>query len=161
VIGSSTGGPTALAAVLTALPRDFPLPIVIVQHMPPVFTRHLAMRLSTESALDVFEASDGDVLRPGEVRIAPGDFHLSLKRTAGQVKCVIHQDPPENSCRPSVDVLFRSAAETFGAACLGVVLTGMGQDGARGARAIVERGGQVLAQDQQSSVVWGMPRAVA
>jgi two-component system chemotaxis response regulator CheB len=161
VIGSSTGGPTALATILTALPREFPLPIVVVQHMPPVFTKHLAMRLNAESALDVYEAAPGDVLRPGEVRIAPGDFHLSLRRHAGQVKCVIHQEPPENSCRPAVDVLFRSAAETFGAACVGVVLTGMGQDGLRGARVIVEVGGQVIAQDQATSVVWGMPRAVA
>jgi two-component system chemotaxis response regulator CheB len=161
VIGSSTGGPQALATVLKKLPADFPTPLVVVQHMPPVFTHHLATRLNQESALAVREASDGETLQPGQVLIAPGNFHLELRRQGIAVKTVVQQSPPENSCRPAVDVLFRSAARLFGPHCLAVVLTGMGQDGLRGAEHIVRAGGAVVAQDETSSVVWGMPRAVA
>lgn len=161
VIGSSTGGPQALASVLTHLPANFPVPIVIVQHMPPVFTRHLANRLHQGCALDVLEAAGSETLRPGQVFIAPGDFHLELRRQGTAVKTVLHQGPPENSCRPAVDVLFRSAAQVYGTGCLAVVLTGMGHDGLRGAEHIVSAGGLVLAQDEESSIVWGMPRAVA
>lgn len=161
VIGSSTGGPQALATVLRELPKDFPIPIAVVQHMPPVFTRHLAARLDQECALEVAEATAGEVLRPGLVLIAPGDFHLELVRQGTQVVTALQQGPPENSCRPAVDVLFRSAAQVFGPGCLGVVLTGMGQDGMRGSEHIVATGGMVLAQDEATSVVWGMPRAVA
>jgi two-component system chemotaxis response regulator CheB len=161
VIGSSTGGPQALTAVLKNLPETFPVPIVVVQHMPPVFTRHLANRLNQECALDVQEACGGLVLRPGQVLIAPGDHHLELCRQGAVIKTVITQGPPENSCRPAVDVLFRSAAKLYGPGCLAVVLTGMGQDGLRGAEQIVGAGGKVWAQDEATSVVWGMPRAVA
>lgn len=161
VVGSSTGGPQALAAVLKSLPASFPVPIVVVQHMPPVFTRHLANRLDQECALEVLEAAGGEILRPGQVLIAPGDYHLELQRQGVAIKTVLNQGPPENSCRPAVDVLFRSAANVFGPGCLGLVLTGMGQDGTRGAEHIVQAGGTVLAQDEASSVVWGMPRAVA
>ncbi|HEX6961963.1 MAG TPA: chemotaxis response regulator protein-glutamate methylesterase [Lacipirellula sp.] len=160
IIGCSTGGPQALATLLRGLPADFPLGIAVVQHMPPVFTRHLAARLDQESALQVKEASSGDVVTPGTVLIAPGDFHLALRRQGPAVKCIIQQEPPQNSCRPAVDVLFHSAADVFGAGCLGVILTGMGQDGLRGSQQIVERGGAIVAQDQPSCVVWGMPRAV-
>jgi two-component system chemotaxis response regulator CheB len=160
VIGSSTGGPSALAAVLKELPANFPLPIVIVQHMPPIFTQHLAARLNQECALTVKEAATGDLLQPGRVLIAPGDFHVELVRHGVDVKTILHQGPHENSCRPAVDVLFRSAASTYGANCLGVVLTGMGQDGLLGARQMVQMGGDVIAQNEESSVVWGMPRAV-
>jgi two-component system chemotaxis response regulator CheB len=160
VIGSSTGGPQALSAVLN-LPASFPVPIVVVQHMPPVFTRHLANRLNQDCALEVLEAAGGETLQPGQVLIAPGDFHLKLQREGTAVKTVIEQGPPENSCRPAVDVLFRSAAHVYGTGCLGVVLTGMGQDGLRGAEQVVQLGGKVLAQDEATSVVWGMPRAVA
>lgn len=161
LIGSSTGGPQALSATLCHLPASFPLPIVVVQHMPPVFTRHLANRLDQDSALTVREATGHETLEPGQVLIAPGNYHLQLERQGVAVKAVLHQGVPENSCRPAVDVLFRSAANVFGANCLAVVLTGMGQDGLRGAQAIVGAGGTVLAQDEASSVVWGMPRAVA
>jgi len=160
VIGSSTGGPQALAVVLGSLPASFPVPIVIVQHMPPVFTRHLANRLNQESRLTVKEAEAGDVLHPGHALIAPGGHHLDLVRQGIFVKAVLHDGPPENSCRPAVDVLFRSAANVFGSGCVGVVLTGMGQDGLRGAEFVVNVGGSVIAQDEDTSVVWGMPRAV-
>jgi two-component system chemotaxis response regulator CheB len=161
VIGSSTGGPQALATVLSRIPADFPVPIVVVQHMPPVFTHHLATRLNQVSALSVHEASGGETLQPGQVLIAPGNYHLELQRQGIAVKTIVQQGPPENSCRPAVDVLFRSAAQVFGPQCLGVVLTGMGHDGLRGAEHIVHVDGTVIAQDEASSVVWGMPRAVA
>lgn len=160
VIGSSTGGPQALAAVLSKLPADFPAPIVIVQHMPPVFTAHLADRLNQCGRLEVAEAHGDEALRPGQVLIAPGNFHLELRRHGNEVKTVLQQGPPENSCRPAVDVLFRSAAEVYGAGCTGVVLTGMGQDGLRGSQHIVQVGGDVIAQSEATCVVWGMPRAV-
>jgi two-component system chemotaxis response regulator CheB len=160
VIGSSTGGPQALTAVLTKLPASFPAPIVVVQHMPPVFTHHLAARLDQMCALKIREAATVQPLHPGEVLIAPGDYHVELRRRGTDVTTVLHQGPPENSCRPAVDVLFRSAAAVFGPNCLAAVLTGMGHDGLRGADEIVQAGGTVLAQDETSSVVWGMPRAV-
>ncbi|MCC7475101.1 MAG: chemotaxis response regulator protein-glutamate methylesterase [Pirellulales bacterium] len=159
-IGSSTGGPQALTAVLKALPGSVPVPIVIVQHMPPVFTKHLADRLHQESALTVVEARGGERIEPGHVYIAPGDYHMELRRDGVAVKTVLTQGPPENSCRPAVDVLFRSVANVYGVGSLGVVLTGMGQDGARGSESIVHTGGSVIAQDEASCVVWGMPRAV-
>lgn len=161
LIGSSTGGPQALAAVLRELPPDFPVPIVVVQHMPPVFTKHLAARLDEECSLEVTEATGGQVIRPGQILIAPGDFHLQLERQGVFVTTAISRGPPENSCRPAVDVLFRSAAGVYGNGCLAVVLTGMGQDGLRGAEHLVQAGSTVIAQDQATSVVWGMPRAVS
>ena len=161
VVGSSTGGPNALAAVIDRLPADLSVPIVIVQHMPPVLTRYLAKRLDTRTPLTVFEASHGDLIRPGTLAIAPGDHHLEVSRAVDGLRAVLNDAPPENSCRPAVDVLFRTAARLYGPGVLGVVLTGMGQDGLQGARAIREEGGRVLVQDQESSVVWGMPRVVA
>jgi two-component system, chemotaxis family, protein-glutamate methylesterase/glutaminase len=160
VIGSSTGGPQALSKVLCELPANFSVPIVVVQHMPPVFTNHLANRLHQAGSLEVREARDGDLVQAGLVLIAPGNFHLQLVRQGTQVQTLINQQPPENSCRPAVDVLFRSAAEIYGNRCFGLVLTGMGQDGLRGAQQIVSNGGTVFAQDEETSVVWGMPRAV-
>ena len=159
-IGVSTGGPNALVAVLSQLPQDFPLPIVIVQHMPPVFTRLLAERLNASCHLEVREGEAGAVLRPGLVWIAPGDHHMLLRRALDAVQLVLTQDEPENSCRPAVDPLFRSAAQLYGAHTLGLVLTGMGHDGLRGAEHIRQMHGQVLAQDEATSVVWGMPGAV-
>lgn len=159
-IGVSTGGPNALQAVLTKLPADLPVPIVIVQHMPPIFTKHLADRLHQLSAMNVVEAARGDMIAPGGVWIAPGDHHMLLRRDGNHVRVDTNQEPPENSCRPAVDVLFRSVAQVYGPNVLGVVLTGMGQDGARGAAAIRDAGGRVLAQDEATSVVWGMPGAV-
>ena len=160
-IGASTGGPNALSEIFTRLPADFPVPILIVQHMPPMFTRLLAERLSAQSPIRVQEASSGCLLKPGDAWIAPGDYHMIVVRDGLQYRLLVHQDPPENSCRPAVDVLFRSVAQSFGADSLTVILTGMGQDGLRGCEALRAAGGQVLAQDEASSVVWGMPGYVA
>jgi two-component system chemotaxis response regulator CheB len=160
-IGVSTGGPNALAELLPALPADFPIPIVIVQHMPPLFTKLLAERLKSKSSLKVSECIAGEPLRPGHVWLAPGGYHMFVEREAGQVRIRTNQEPMENSCRPAVDVLFRSVAKAYGAGTLAVVLTGMGQDGLRGCEMIHAAGGQVLAQDQATSVVWGMPGYVA
>jgi len=160
-IGVSTGGPNALATLLPGLPADLAVPVVIVQHMPPLFTRLLAERLGRGGHLPVSEAVPGEPLRPGHVYIAPGDHHLVVVGPRAQPTLALTSDPPENSCRPAVDVLFRSVAEVYGPAALAVVLTGMGQDGLRGAEQIRKMGGQVLAQDQASSVVWGMPGFIA
>ena len=159
-IGSSTGGPDALGLVLPHLPADLPVPVVITQHMPPVFTRLFAQRLDSKCRLRVKEAEHGDLVVAGTVLIAPGDRHLTLKQTGNGVRVVLSDAPAENFCRPAVDVMFRSAAATYGDGVLGVVLTGMGSDGARGAEVLRRAGGEVLAQDQESSVVWGMPGAV-
>lgn len=160
-IGVSTGGPEALAVLLPELPRNLPVPIVIVQHMPPVFTKLLAERLAFKSQILVDEAVSGAVLEPGHAWIAPGNLHMIVERQGTVVRIKTHQEPPENSCRPAVDVLFRSVAEVYGGSAIAVVLTGMGQDGLRGCKCISEVGGQILAQDQASSVVWGMPGFVA
>jgi len=156
-IGVSTGGPNALAALIPALPADLRAPVVIVQHMPPMFTRLLAERLNAQSPLAVREATAGMSVTPGTVTIAPGDFHMVLERHGTDVRVMLNQAPPENSCRPAVDPLFRSAVALYGARALGVILTGMGQDGLRGCEGIREARGGVLAQDEASSVVWGMP----
>ncbi len=161
VVAVSTGGPEALARVIPVLPGDFPVPILIVQHMPPVFTRMLAERLNSKSALTVREGFDGAVIRAGEAWIAPGGRHMEVARRDGGVQIVLQDGPPENSCRPAADVLFRSALRLWGNSLLGVVMTGMGQDGLLGASAIWKEGGRVLAQDENTSVVWGMPGAVA
>lgn len=160
-IGSSTGGPNALQELLADIPADFSIPILVVQHMPPVFTKHLADRLNQLSPLTVKEAQHGDAIRAGGVWIAPGDSHMTLQKVGKSLTVQLDQGPPENSCRPAVDVLFRSCAKAFGQNTLSVVLTGMGRDGLRGAEAIRQAGGRVLVQDEASSIVWGMPRAVA
>ena len=160
-IGVSTGGPNALAALLPTLPQDLPVPVVIVQHMPPLFTRLLAERLNAQSALSVHEGSAGVTLEAGHVWLAPGDYHMEMGREGLAVRLRLQHGPPENSCRPAVDVLFRSVVKTYGAGTLAVILTGMGQDGLRGCEQVVEAGGQVLVQDEASSVVWGMPGFVA
>ena len=160
-IGVSTGGPNALASVLTDLPANFPLPVLIVQHMPPTFTRLLAERLSRRTPMPVREAQGGEVVRPGEVWIAPGDHHMVVERTGAGLQLSLHQAPHENSCRPSVDVLFRTVADACRDRAIAVVLTGMGQDGLNGCRWIKDRHGRIIAQDQESSVVWGMPGFVA
>ena len=159
-IGCSTGGPTALGEVLRHLPADMPVPVLIVQHMPPLFTRFLAERLSVESELKVCEAEDGQPLQAGEAYIAPGDYHMTVVGKGRDRIVELNREPPENSCRPAVDVLFRSVAHAYGAGTLAVVLTGMGSDGARGAAHIREAGGEVIVQDKESSVVWGMPGSV-
>jgi two-component system chemotaxis response regulator CheB len=160
VVAASTGGPNALAELFGAMPRAPRVPVLVVQHMPPLFTRALAERLDGRGGLHVREAVDGHVAGPGEAWIAPGDFHLEVKSGDGDVRLRTHQGAPENSCRPSADVLFRSAAALWGTGVLAVVMTGMGQDGLRGARAVREAGGRVLVQDPKSSTVWGMPGAV-
>ncbi|MGC9293598.1 MAG: protein-glutamate methylesterase/protein-glutamine glutaminase [Acidobacteriaceae bacterium] len=160
-IGTSTGGPNALAEVVPLLPKDLPVPVVIVQHMPPTFTRFLAERLNSTSAIPVVEASAGDRLEPGKAWIAPGDFHMTVRLDHTGVCIGTNQDERENSCRPSVDVLFRSVAEVYGANTLAVVMTGMGQDGLRGCEHIKRVGGQIIVQDEASSVVWGMPGFIA
>lgn len=157
VVGVSTGGPNALAELLPALPAALPVPVAIVQHMPPTFTRLLAERLDARSALTVREASDGVVPRPGTAWVAPGDAHLVVDGRSLR----LDDGPPESSCRPAADPLFRSAASTHGPGVLAVVLTGMGSDGVRGAEAVAAAGGRVLVQDRATSVVWGMPGAVA
>jgi two-component system chemotaxis response regulator CheB len=161
VIGSSTGGPEALAKVLSQLPATLPVPILIVQHMPPVFTRQFAQRLDRLSPLRVMEAADGSPLVPGTAHLAPGAHHLVVRATPRGLHTGLNQGPPENFCRPAVDPLFRSAVTAYDGAVLAVVLTGMGSDGRTGAGQIREAGGTVIAQDQATSVVWGMPGAIA
>jgi two-component system, chemotaxis family, protein-glutamate methylesterase/glutaminase len=159
-IGVSTGGPTALAELIPSLPGDLPVPIAIVQHMPPMFTKILAERLDHKSALSVAEAADGDRLRPGHVAIAPGDRHLSVvERDRDHLH--VYDGPHENSCRPSVDPLFRSVAAAYGPHALGIVMTGMGSDGLRGAEHLAAAGAHLIVQDEATSVVWGMPGFVA
>jgi two-component system chemotaxis response regulator CheB len=160
-IGVSTGGPNALMEVVPALPADLGVPVVIVQHMPPLFTRLLAERLNGSAHVAVREAVPDTAIRPGEVWIAPGDWHMEVERRGGSVYLTTHQGPQENSCRPSVDVLFRSVARVYGSKVLAVILTGMGQDGLRGSREIHSAGGTIFAQDEATSVVWGMPGFVA
>lgn len=156
-IGASTGGPNALAEIFSRLPRDLPVPVVIVQHMPPMFPRLLAERLTAQYAIRVEEASSGCALQPGRAWIAPGDYHMIVVKDGRQKRLLVHQDPPENSCRPAVDVLLRSVAQSYGSHSLTVILTGMGQDGLRGCEVLREAGAQILAQDEATSVVWGMP----
>jgi two-component system chemotaxis response regulator CheB len=160
-IGASTGGPNALATVLSGLPARLAVPVLIVQHMPAVFTAMLAERLDKTCPLRVREAHDGAVVEAGDVWIAPGDFHMTVIQRDGQVVLKTSQAAAENSCRPSVDVLFRSVVDVYGERTLGVILTGMGKDGFAGCRRISQAGGYVVAQDEESSVVWGMPRVVA
>src|SRR5258706_2071223 len=160
-IGVSTGGPNALAELMRGIPADLRVPIVVVQHMPPVFTRLLAERLGAKAAIPISEAVADTELMPGAVWIAPGDFHMVLEKSASGARIKLNQEQPENSCRPAVDPLFRSVAKIYRGASLGLILTGMGQDGLRRCQAISEAGGQVLVQDEASSVVSGRPGFVA
>ncbi|MBL7254612.1 protein-glutamate methylesterase/protein-glutamine glutaminase [Paractinoplanes lichenicola] len=159
-IGSSTGGPDALTKVLQGIPADIPVPIVITQHMPPVFTKMFAERLDRSTPLRVVEAGDGMELAPGWAYIAPGDHHLVFHRRGTATLTQLSGAPPENSCRPAVDVMFRSVAALYGASTYAAVLTGMGHDGRGGAKVLRDAGAEVLAQDEATSVVWGMPGAV-
>jgi two-component system chemotaxis response regulator CheB len=160
VIGVSTGGPAALGAILPSMPKDFPLPILVVQHMPPLFTRLLAERLDATCKLKVKEAAEGEAVEAGTILIAPGDYHMKVASTGNGMKICLDQSPRQNSCRPAVDALFASAAEIYGGAVVAVILTGMGQDGLLGVEALRTKGANILAQDEASSVVWGMPGAV-
>jgi two-component system, chemotaxis family, protein-glutamate methylesterase/glutaminase len=172
VIGLSTGGPAALEQLLPRLPDDFPVPILIVQHMPKLFTSALAERLDKCCALHVKQAHENAAIHPGTVWLAPGDAHMEvaprramrgdgdgLETCSSRVR--LHQQEPLNHCRPSVDYLFFSAARMYGAGALALVMTGMGADGLNGARAVYEGGGVVLAQDEATSAVWGMPARVS
>jgi len=162
VIGVSTGGPNALAQVIPKFERNFKVPILIVQHMPPLFTKSLAESLNRKSILDVAEAKSGDLLEVGKVLIAPGGKHMVIrKRADGNGYMVgLNENPPENNCRPSVDVLFRSAASHFGKNALALVMTGMGDDGCKGIRVMKRQGTYCLTQDAESCVVYGMPRVI-
>ncbi|MFA6547035.1 MAG: chemotaxis response regulator protein-glutamate methylesterase [Limisphaerales bacterium] len=159
-IGVSTGGPMALAQIFTAWKFPLSVPVFIVQHMPPTFTTLLAQRLTSLGVMDVQEAKEGDAVVPGRAYLAPGGYHMEVLRIEADVRIRINTDSPENSCRPSADVLFRSAAKVYGSGLLGVVLTGMGCDGMKGSQAILAQGGNILAQNEATSVVWGMPGAV-
>jgi two-component system chemotaxis response regulator CheB len=160
-IGVSTGGPDALSKLLPAIPARFPLPVVVVQHMPPIFTTLLADRLSAKCSLHVRECQPGDLLEPGCIWLAPGDYHMVVQERGGRIRLQTNQEPRENFCRPSVDVLFRSVARVYGGGALGIILTGMGQDGLKGCEALCEAGAPVIVQDEASSIVWGMPGLVA
>jgi two-component system, chemotaxis family, protein-glutamate methylesterase/glutaminase len=160
-IGASTGGPRALTEVVPRLAADLPAAVLIVQHMPPLFTLAFARRLDQMCALPVREAEHGEVVEEGVVYVARGGSHLDLQRDAGTVRIVLSDAAPVWNVRPAADVLFRAVARTFGPASVGVVLTGMGRDGAEGLRAISEVGGSTLAQDEDSSVIASMPRAAA
>jgi two-component system, chemotaxis family, protein-glutamate methylesterase/glutaminase len=156
-IGASTGGTEAVKAVLQALPANMP-PVLIVQHMPEMFTGAFARRLDAMCALEVKEAEDGEALKRGVAYVSPGHSHLSIRRSGNGWQCVLSRSDPVNRHRPSVDVLFRSAAELLGPAAVGVLLTGMGKDGADGLLQMRRRGAWTIAQDQDSCVVYGMPR---
>jgi two-component system chemotaxis response regulator CheB len=159
-IGVSTGGPSALTELLPTFDGDFPVPILIVQHMPASFTKLLAARLASRCRIRVAEAAAGQVLAPGCAWIAPGDFHLAVERDGDAVRMRLLRDAAENSCRPAADVLFRSVADVYGPHALAVVMTGMGRDGLNGCEEVYRQGGQVLVQDKASSVVWGMPGSI-
>jgi len=158
-IGASTGGPQALVQVVQAIAANLHVPVVITQHMPATFTAILAESLTRSSGLKCVEGATGMKLEPGCVYIAPGDYHMIIKGKGGPIE--LNQNPPENFCRPAVDPMFRSVSAAYGAATLAIVLTGMGADGREGARVIAGANGTVIAQDEASSVVWGMPGAVA
>lgn len=160
-IGVSTGGPAALTEALPTVPKDFPLPIVITQHMPPHFTRILAERLARICQIPVLEAEDGMVATPGQALIAPGDFHMRLARAGHDLVVRLDQGPQENSCRPAVDVMLRSIADCCKGRAIVAILTGMGQDGLQGVRQLKALGASIFAQDSATSVVWGMPGAIA
>ena len=160
-IGSSTGGPQALMKVLGNLRRDLPQPIFITQHMPATFTPILAEHLSRASGWDCREGKDGEAVAPHRIYLAPGNYHMVVEVEGGRKIIRLNQNPPENFCRPSADPMLRSLAKAYGSRLLVLILTGMGKDGQAGAELAVQAGGTVAAQDEQSSVVWGMPGAVA
>lgn len=158
-IGTSTGGPRALQEIITKLPGDLPCGVVIVQHMPPGFTKSLSERLNSLSALTVKEAEHNDVIRPGLVLIAPGDYHMEIEREGSKKVIKLNQDPPIGGHRPAVDPMFQSVAKVYGHRIVGVILTGMGHDGAKGIKVIKEQRGYTIAEDQSTAVVFGMPKA--
>lgn len=160
VIGSSTGGPTALEAVFQNLKGPITIPIFIVQHMPPVFTQSLAKRLGEISNIPSKEAENGEIVQANHIYVAPGDYHMAIERDGSSLRTTLNQAPKRNSVRPAVDILFETAALAFGSRLMGIVLTGMGEDGLVGAKAIRGRGGAIMIQDKASCVVFGMPGAI-
>jgi len=160
-IGVSTGGPTALGVVIPGLPANLRVPVLVVQHMPAMFTSILAQRLKTISATPVCEATAGMPVEAGHVYIAPGGYHMIVRRAGGKEYIALDESPPEHSCRPAVDPLFRSVNQVYGKDAVAVVLTGMGSDGLKGAELLKKSGAAILAQNEASSVVWGMPGMVA
>lgn len=161
LIGASTGGPPALLKLFTALRGAVEQPILLTQHMPPTFTALLAEQLTRAGERPCAEAKDGERIKPGHCYVAPGGWHMTVTREGAMPTLRLNQDPPENFCRPAVDPLFRTAARVFGSGALGVILTGMGSDGALGCEALARAGGHFIVQDEPSSVVWGMPGAAA
>lgn len=159
-IGVSTGGPAALMQIFGEWKKPLSVPVFIVQHMPPKFTEFLASRLTEIGCMSVEEPYDGQIAKPGMVYLAPGGMHMALAKEGAQVVIQLNDGPLENSCRPAVDVLFRTAAQVYGSGLLAVILTGMGSDGLKGAYEISKNRGSIIAQDESSSVVWGMPGAV-
>jgi len=160
-VGSSTGGPQALFKLLKGISPSVKLPILVTQHMPATFTTILAQHISQASGRPCSEAVDGEVITPGKIYVAPGGFHMVVENKGAQKVLRVNQDPPENFCRPAVDPMLRSVAAAYGNRCLVVILTGMGADGKKGCEIITKNGGTVIAQDEATSVVWGMPGAVA
>jgi two-component system chemotaxis response regulator CheB len=158
-IGASTGGPPALQHIISSLPKDFPVPIIIAQHMPRLFTQSFSQRLNSLAKIDVKEAEDKEPLRPGVVFVTPGDTHLGVRQKGREVIVEFVNDK-SYIYRPSVDLLMRTTAEVYGPAAVGVILTGMGNDGLEGIKMLKSRGGFVIAQDEDTSVVYGMPKAV-
>lgn len=161
VVGSSTGGPQALFQVMKDIPESVKQPILITQHMPPTFTTILAEHVAKASGRPTVEAKDGDLIEPGHIYVAPGDYHMIITAQGAGKRIKLTQDPPENFCRPAVDPMLRSAVDCYGKNILAVILTGMGADGCKGCQSVVDTGGAVIAQDEETSVVWGMPGAVA
>jgi two-component system chemotaxis response regulator CheB len=159
-IASSTGGPNALTVLLPHIAHNVNVGILIVQHMPPLFTKQFAISLDQKVKYNVREAATGDVVIPNSAFIAPGNYHMALRNMGIEKRITLNQGPLENGCRPSADVLFRSVAEIYGKQALGIVLTGMGKDGTEGAKAMKEKGATIIAQDKETSVAWGMPRSV-
>ena len=160
-IGSSTGGPNALLEIIPKFPKAINSAILIVQHMPPIFTEKLAQHLNAKSEVEVREGKEGDAVEPGVALIAPGGYHMVVKKTPeGKMVISLNQNAMENHCRPSVDVLFRSVAEHYGPKSVGIILTGMGRDGFEGVKLMKEKGAPIIAQNKETCVVWGMPRFV-
>ena len=161
VLGISTGGPQSLAQMLPKLPADLPVPVLIVQHMPPMFTKSLADDLNKKCALSVSEARNGQLVEPGHIIIAPGGKQMKVRKLREDIIICVTDDPPENSCKPAVDYLFRSVAHTFGGRALGVIMTGMGNDGSLGCRLLKRNGAPIILQDEATCVVYGMPKQPA
>lgn len=158
LIGCSTGGPPALHHLLSSLREKLPVPVVITQHMPPGFTQSFAQRLNDHSVMEVKEAADGDSLQPGRILVCPGSKNIELEQVGGSVRARVVEPPADQIYTPSTNVLFRTGAAVYGAKTLGVVLTGMGNDGAEGVEAIAKKGGRVLAESEDSCIVYGMPK---